>query len=1420
MRPHDQRAGGIVSLRPRPALRTAAVVAAAAVFAGAIAVDAGAGAARPATTIGRDLGRLSGPRVDPVFAPARVARVAAVPGSKDLEAWAFGHTHWRNSGFAQTDPQGQGVLLSRRRGRGWRIEQPLLDQEGRPANPGVAAIDMAAGGEGWGVGNTGLIFHRPPGGQWRFHPQSSFVVNVNLTAVDVERDARGVYGWAVGPGPTFLRLENGSWSHDIGSVRGSGGTGELLGNMVSVAAVSREVAYGVAVSARELVLYRRDSTRGWERIQTGKTLFDVAPSVHPVAGGTPIVNQLATGAAVATSGGVVWVTGAIQPVDSARYVNQRGPGSDPQRPFALRIDPGGTVTSYCPRIYQLSSAGVTSTAALCDEPFPLAVGSLPGLDALPGGQVVAGGYGLFRFVGGRWTREPNVAGIVSSLSFHSPRDGWIASYGNRTAEGGSLAASSSPTVGHWTTEPETPPMLRRWPHPSRETLEGVALDPSGSGAALAVGGGGTIVRYEPGVAWDVVASPATRALHDVAWPAPNQAWAIGERGTILRFDGTRWRHDAASGRLTTEALYALAFRSASDGIAVGAKGAILRFDGTTWRADRQSRRATTQRLLGVAFAGVDAIAVGEQTTILIDSGSGWTVDRTAPERFKTLQEGRFPSLMTVAGLPDGRAFIGGELSILLERVPGKQFDRTTSFPMFNGSVVALALARSGGRLRLAASIAGEPSGRVNKYGGSGLIEPTGWLFVADESEWRLAGDERVAESGPDIDTPVRRDAVYDVALDADGRGFAVGGYPADLLDDDAHLSTMPSGSIWRLSLAGAPEAAPNHTRVPVKTAPGSIGFAYLADSACGVGLCSAASGMGARADGVLAAALADVEQAVAPGDVRFVAFGGDFRRFGIPDELASIRGMLDSLSVPSFAAIGDQDLFGGVDAAGESLLASNGYYLSTFADRPAPWGHTPPPPGIKPVSPPGEAPVDSALARTHYAFDYTIGGRAVLRMVFLDTSRPTQEIVFQNPQADQDAAWLRPLLTEAAALNVPAVVVMHDPLLAGIATGGRTGTLSAAVAGTGVSAVLASHQRVNRLISYADPVQPFPVALLGTTGGGLEGSWKLEAGAYHAWFHVNVPVGGGPAVVRSIPVLESVALSAPQGRSVGAGETLRFSGLGRLPDVGGAGDPAADRAQYLAFPMKRACSGALENPNNAACVAQDALRPDHVFACEDARICRFVREDASKPGVPLRNDAGEMILDDRSGLMCGLAPGRTNATLRVGTVQARVPVTVTGGDGACIPARFQDSIEPTVVLSAQSQRAPVPGEVDPPSPILKPKTFEVAAIPALAPPPIQPAPAPPGGGAPKHEEERESATEKAEMTALDPAFRRAASRTPGPATGGMLGFVAAAAAIALTGRLRRGARPQPACSAAARPAYAGSPPHSFSIRCRRGPAIR
>ena len=105
--------------------------------------------------------------------------------------------------------------------------------------------------------------------------------------------------------------------------------------------------------------------------------------------------------------------------------------------------------------------------------------------------------------------------------------------------------------------------------------------------------------------------PQGNALRGVWGSDANNVWAVGDAGTILRWNGTAWAAHAAG---TTAALNGVWGTDASNVWAVGAGGAILKWNGTAWAAQTSG---TTQPLYGVW--GTDASnvwAVGGSGTIV------------------------------------------------------------------------------------------------------------------------------------------------------------------------------------------------------------------------------------------------------------------------------------------------------------------------------------------------------------------------------------------------------------------------------------------------------------------------------------------------------------------------------------------------------------------------------------------------------------------------------------------------------------------------------------------------------------------------------------------------------------------------------------------------------------------------------------
>jgi hypothetical protein len=1308
------------------------------------------------------------PVMQVITAPARVTRVAVVPGSAQHEAWGVGFTRSPGAGFERFNSN-QTVFLRYTPATGWVVIGAPKRSDGSVTNPIVNAIALAPNGEGWAATRSGQFFHRlPASNEWILDAAASALTTNAIDSISLGQDGQGVYGFASGAGLTFLALTGTAWATD----GGSGGRVPLgsVPEMVAVAAVNRSAAWAVSgTNSSSLQIYQRTGPQLWTRVLTGDNVFDAPPALAGSAQ-SQTINQSAHGNGVAVADGVVWVSGALSPVNAAQPL-----ANDRTQPFVLRLVPGATtpqVVSYCPRLYQLSTSGATSTVDVCDEPFPSANGDdLPVLQAFHDGSVLAGGLGLYRFESGgshgHWVRQPNDAGYLVSGSFESPTEGWVNSDGvTHPGSRGGFDANTT-ALGHWTRQPEAS-ALRRWPQAGRQAYEAVAIDPGNPAVALAVGQAGAVARQEPGIGWDVMSPASAAALHAIAWPAHGRAWAVGGSGTIVSYDGTRWSADPASGSVTKKSLYGLAFRSPADGFAVGAGGTILHYDGKAWSADPASGKVTTKRLNGMTVAGADVVAVGEKATVLTNTAGAWKAVTGFENALKIDTDNHLPNLISAAGLPDGSAYLGGSEGTLLERAPSGTVT-PARWPLLEGDIHTLAATKSGGQTQLVALV----GTKTNRLGTDELTEPYGWVMVGTPAGWRDVRLDRARSLFPTTDTAVLRDPAYGLALDPTGRtGWVVGGQAAVYSDEDGHTRFAPTSSVWRFDLGRHPQAAPAEAAVNSIPVPAGTSFAFLGGSACGGASCSALLGAASRGDAVLADAMQAIRREVDAGVVKFVGYGGNARVNGLPDELSPLRGLYDDVGVPVYSALGDRDLFGTAisgPTTQNGVVTSNGYVLQTFADRPAPWGGGSLPKGFRAVSASSGAP---GQAHTHYAVDYMPAGKALVRLVVLDTSYGslTASDPFQNPAGETQLAWLQTMLADALVQGVPSIVMLNSPIvLPADSSSVDTPSLTTALTVGGASGVLASHTGVNQIInSPSDAAPVFPIGISGTAGSALANAFQPTQGGYYAWMLVTVEsakanlTGKAPVSIQTIPVLESLALHPKDGRTVGAGSVLHFDALGRAPDVGGSNSDggavlvAEGNATYLSFPFPRQC-GALEQPSPANCRPANTAVPQYRFVSEDANVGQFVAEDPAHPGQPLIVD-GHPVADEHSGLFCAVNPGTTSVRVESGLVASRLPVTVGGGGGPCRVGIAAPP--PPPVLAPVHLDEPAPGTIvhdpvhtTPP----KPRITGGAAVGVAVPPLPSASLATPGGGAGQREEEREAAHENAEARAL-PRARNAVAR--------------------------------------------------------------
>jgi photosystem II stability/assembly factor-like uncharacterized protein len=541
-----------------------------------------------------------------------------------------------------------------------------------PCRSNLNDVALLSATDGWAVGNGGIILHWD-GNAWR--PATSPTQNTLRAAALVSaRD-----GWAVGDGGTILRWDGNAWT-----VAASPVTQTLRG-------VTGTAAEAWAVGDLGTIL--RWHNGAWSTVtQTaGSALFDVGMVsatdgwiVGGTDGGGAVVlrydganwqpqNVLAPElyALAPVTAGNIWAVGYwgyIAHWDGTDWTTQVGPqqvpladvafasagdgwavGGGPQEIVihwngstwsevpvsttnralsAVSVTPGGDGWAVGPlgQMLRLDAGAWTPLASPAGY-------DLYGVDMLSetDGWAVGGwdGGDILRWNGSRWSlysQTPDYLGTLRAVSMVSATDGWAvgsqAMYrwdGNawtfhgytlfdqrsvrmRTATDGWMVAEND--YGHG--------VIFHWEGATWEIVTITqnilnAVVPVAAGDAWAVGDGGAILRWN-GSAWLAASSPTTRTLSAIDMAGPGNGWAVGASGMILRWDGVQW--SVVSGPATTD-FYAVRARSPEDVWIAGAAGTILHWDGAMWT---QAYTPARNNLRGIA---------------LLPSGSGWIVGDNA-----------------------------------------------------------------------------------------------------------------------------------------------------------------------------------------------------------------------------------------------------------------------------------------------------------------------------------------------------------------------------------------------------------------------------------------------------------------------------------------------------------------------------------------------------------------------------------------------------------------------------------------------------------------------------------------------------------------------------------------------------------------------------------------------------------------------
>lgn len=1302
------------------------------------------------------------------------------------------------------NPDPQLVFVRHTDATGWQVFDTPLDAEGNPyRGPFPNRLSARVTPQGGGVlvgrdtsrpaGEQLVVLRHEPGGSWRElapppadvllpaegeAPAEALAGDQGLGAVAVAAlDEPGGTGLLFAPqrrtvADAILHFDGAEWHREplelpaglegAFHVRAIGATG--LGNAWAIAEADEAVD-------RSVVLLERTSTPEgplWVERPLAGSPFAAAESpgdgieaVAPVGGSAQPLTVTADGA---------WID-----------LSTRIEGVDRDVTLFFDAAAGAVTGSWCdsalcagPLGVRLSRQGGYRSFAWAGSGFGTRVVTNP-LD--PGGGESSNRGTYLRFADGAFARLPGGGGnFRASGAFAGPDAGWLE---------GPVEISAK----------TAPQRLKPWPVAVRAPLAdvtGAPGEPPGStdSGALAVGADGAILRYVPGRGWrrefllSSSGSVNRATLRGVAWPEPSRAHAVGDLGAMWMWNAADdlWVADPGVPIGFEGNLMDVAFDPGdpSRGYAVGRDGVLLGY-GKSWEPEPPPSGFGGADLTSIAFAGHQAI-VAAGGDLLVNDGGGWRVDASARALLDTVRAGN-PRLFAVAGLPDGGAVAAGR-DIVIERDGPSSPWRFSDQPLPGSTAIAAAAVRAGSVVRAIVSVVP----RLAYPQGDELPDPDpnvpppilppfglpgdGYLLRETANGW--ADEERGAFASSSNDTPLKADPVLALLLDPAGNGWAVGGWSGDADSAGRGSSTRNGGgrairervrtaAVLRYGSGGAAPPAAGREEVPMPAGP--VRFAVAGHAECDSS-CADLAPQSLGPDRGLTAAL-DAVAAMSGGDgPRALLYTGNRVRTGLGEADATRYATLlgSKPGVPVFPALGSDD-----------VAAGSGPFRAAFGSFPAPLGSGAAPAGVSTEGIPGAAPDPGA--RTHYAFDSS-GAGGTVRVVVIDNSLGSLAASdpHQNP-AEPQLPWLQSVLADAAAQEIPAIVVGSRSLNANFTPKLNVAADATEVAKTlvayGASAYFFDRPEENRAMRIpaggAETIPSYGVGTLGyrsQVGGavGLETADSLfgDGGVLLAEVDAaqrDPATNRAPVAVRLIPVLEDLSLEATDGTLLRRSRPSLFRGLGRRPRGGdrwgqasaGGGNPnPAGGDPYTLFPPAQCLI--------AGCSAR--ITPEYTFTSSDPDIADFVRQDPESPNLrkPYLDENDKVVTDNSSSLLCPFNAGTTTVTVSAGGFSYSETVRVLGGSVlrpcGTRPLR-PDRFTRTTPDASPPAPAPPPGAPPasppfefappplspPPSPTPLPPTpppppflpaaaaLALAAVPPIVPPPPPPIvrPLPPGG---------------------------------------------------------------------------------------------
>jgi hypothetical protein len=1105
-----------------------------------------------------------------------------------------------------------------------------------------------------------------------------------------------------------------------------------------------------------IALFHRDADATWRRKSLGDPQFEGSAASVPENR-----SQVGFDPITATENGV-WLDGRVNPPSG-------------QSDFTLYYDKSSSQTTTwcdagpatCDRPLGASLFGTGSSyrsTAWAGSGFGTRVITNP-RDPSGAAETTRGTY--LSLKDGAFARVPGAGDVGdgrSTSALRSADSGWL----NDTVQLTSAAPKN--TISPWS-------VGSRAPFQAVTGAPGEATGDLGSGA-LAVGDSGDVARYQPGAGWITEFLQSTTGavrrpdLRGVAWPEPGRAHAVGTNGEmwLWRKETGLWERDpgAPIGNQTQFTDVAFNPSDPTDGYAIGRAGTILQY-GKSWErvplgqdvpntdCDPQHGQRLPPSLQDadfrkIAFSGGEPLVVSD-TDLLKYHDGGWQIDCGVHELIVKYATKVPMSLLTVAGLPDGGAFIAGTNGFALQRDSLTAPWKAVKQPLPNVAVTRSALFRENGELRALISVVLQAAFPQELSRGTLdpsvpapplyplVTPPEGYLLRETAGGWSDEQNSALQSTSSNaLDRPLKSEPILGVLAGADGQAWVVGGWNGA---SDAMGRGFPNGGprtsvktafIGRYSGTSGRAASSQDVQTSIPQSQGTINFAVGGQAVCENANCDQYRNVGIAPDRQLQSALAITERmSEQVGGPRFFMYTGGRIKSSSTTALSPAQAnrsaeLLGSQSaLPAYSAV----------SPGDTLAGNADNYKAAFSSFRQPFGDGAPAADAAPRGGAGSG------TRTHYSFD-SQGNGGKLRVIVIDNSRGRLDLSdsYQNPPvgpsepyASQED-WLRSELRSAKADGVPAIVVgnrsLNSTFRPYLDAAKDADQIAKLLRDEGASAYFFDRPEENRQLripaNSSDTIPSFGTGALGYRGentGVNQDTEKADSYFGNTGFLIaqvdasarNPSTNRAPVSVRMIPLVDGLNLDAIDGTLLRRSRPALFSGLGRRPLAGdrwgGGGDSPtpAGSDPYTTFPQPPCTLSACET----------LIAPEYQFSSSDPDIADFVAVDplSSNTRKPYQNALGKTVADPSSGLLCPFNAGTTTLTISAGGRTYARQITVQ--PGSVRPPCGTVPLDPKRFTAKQpAVGAPAP---PPPAPV-SPVVALSPPLPFVVPPAAKPSPRP------------------------------------------------------------------------------------------------